>query len=116
MPGAKRQGREKPAEGEQRKVRAPEWGPQQGQQRCWLAHLTKAGASAGGWAYTQSGARGRGSLSPTRGLTPSLSLPFTSFESACPHASKMYFPLFSKTDLSENYNTDCPRAVTRRGL
>ena len=115
MPGAKRQGREKPAEGEQWKVRAPEWGPQAGPaallagppykgggQRRWVGIHTKRSPGAGV------------SLSCPR--AHSLSLPFTSFESACPHASKMYFPLFSKTDLSKNYNTDCPRAVTRRGL
>ena len=104
MPGAKRQGREKPAEGEQRKVRAPEWGPQQGQQRCWLAHLTKAGASAGGWAYTQSGARGRGSLSPARGLTPSL-FPSRLLSRPALTPQRCIFLYFLKLI--------CPRTITR---
>ena len=53
-------------------------------------------AQGSGKPHANRGAQGPGlSLSLSPSLSPSLSL-FESFGSACPHASKMYFPLFSK--------------------
>ena len=87
---AKRQGREKPTNRSKeglrtggrtsgRTNRTPGW-PNlhravQGEEKTYKKRSQRAGASS---------------------LSPLLSVFFTSFGSACPHASRMYFPLFSK--------------------
>ena len=85
---AKRQGREKPAKIEQRKVQGLERGPQ--------VELNSASP------FTQGRPRVAGESTHRRrspragGLPPSLSLLFMSLGSACPQASRVYFPVFSK--------------------
>ena len=107
---AKRQGREKPMKIEQRKVRGPEWGPQ-------VEQITPL---AGPIYIRQAQGEGEKTYKKSSQRAGAGSLLFESFGSACPHASWMYFPLFSKlnwavtqscnTDLSKSWDT--PRALT----
>ena len=104
MAVAKRQGREKPAKIEQRKVP----GGAQVEQTTFLAGPIYIGQAQGQEkANEKRSQRSRGlctpctlsvsfSLSCAHMFSLFLSLLFTCFESACLHASRMYFPLFSK--------------------
>ena len=89
---AKRQRREKPTKIEQRKVQGLEWGPQAKPTALLVSPI-----------YTGQAQRGEdkcikgGSL---EGLRPFFS---SSFGSACPHSSRVYYPLFFLIILS--YNT-----------
>ena len=85
MAVAKRQGREKPAKTEQRKVQGLERGPQV-EQTALLAGPVYTGQARGEEKTCRKRGRGAGGLS----------LLFESFGSACPRALRMYFPLFSK--------------------
>ena len=83
MAVVKRQRREKPSKIEQRKVRGP-----QVKQTALLASPIYVGQAQGEEKkHIKKGAKGSGI---------SLCLLFASFGLACPHASRMYFPLFSK--------------------
>ena len=110
---AKRQGREKPAEIEQRKVRGPERGPQV-EQTALLATPIYRGQAQGEEKHLKRGAQSWRSLS----LAPTLSL-FSSHllgQNALTPRGRIFLYLLNKTDLPENYSTDCPRAVTPRAL
>ena len=113
---AKRQGQEKPGKIEQRRVWGPEWGPQV-EQTAFLASPVYTGQARGRKKHIKRGASGPGgSLPPSHTRSLSLYLPFESFGSACPHALSedvFSFSFLNKTDLSEIFNTDCPRAVMR---
>ena len=96
MAVAKRQGREQPSKIEQRKVGGPSADLRENQQHSWVAPFTQRRPSGGGKNTQKEAPQGRGpslSLSPTLCFSLS-SLLFASFGSA--HASRMYFPLFSK--------------------
>ena len=146
MAVAKRQVREKPMKIEQRKVRGPDWGLQVEQTALLASPIYIRQAQGEEEKNTQKEEpKGWGPLSLSASLPLSLcpsvphslsacllssSLPcspalslfllFASFGSACLHASRMYFPLFSKwnwdvtrscnTDLPESCDTVCPRA------
>ena len=97
MAVARRQGREKPMKIEQRKVRGPEWGPQV-EQIALLASPIYTGQAWGEEKTYKKRSQRAGGLpfsSPTCVLILSLSRPLSSLHvsgSACPHASRMYFP------------------------
>ena len=82
MPVAQRQGREKPAKIEQRKVkgRSGDWMEDLGQnkQHSWLAQ------------FTYGRPRGRKKHVKRRARGPGVALLLVG--SACPHTSRMYFP------------------------
>ena len=91
MTVTKRQGREKLAKIEQRKVGGRSEGLRWSKQHSWLAQFTQ-GKSGGGEKTKKEEPKGQGSLS--------VSLLFVSFGSASLPALRMYFPLFSnKTEL-----------------
>ena len=91
MTVAKGQGREKPVKIEQRKFWGPEWGPQ-AEQAALLTSPVYIGQARGGWWGREKKHKKRRQRAGSLSLSPSLS----SFGSACPHALRMYFPLFSK--------------------
>ena len=101
---AKIEGREKPTKIGQRKVRGLEWQPQV-EETALLASPVYIGQA-------QEGRRKKRPKGPVSLCLLSVS--------ACPHASRMYFTLFSKynwavtrsynADLSESCDTVCPRA------
>ena len=96
MAAAKRPGRGRPGKTEQRKVWGLEWGPLV-EQSAFLASPIYIGQARGRKKHIKRGAKGPGvSLSLKRKLILSLWLLFTPFGSTCLHASRMYFPLFSK--------------------
>ena len=105
MAVAKRQGREKPAKIEQRKVRGPEWGTQV-EQTAFLASPIYIGQARGEEKTYKKRSQRAGGLSVSRTGLFSLFLLFASFGSACPHASSedvFSFYFLNKTDLSKNY-------------
>ena len=81
---------------EQRKVWGPEWGPQV-KQIAFLASSIYIGQ-----------AQGKEKTLIKRGgkIGPGASLFFMSFGSACPHASRMYFPLLSKQNWAVTWSCD----------
>ena len=88
MAAAKRQGREKPAKIEQRKVRGPERGPQVEQTALLASPIYIGQAKGEKKKHIKRGAKGLGvSLFPALGCS-SLHL----FESTCPHTSRLDFP------------------------
>ena len=92
---AKRQGRETPTK--TNKGRCEDWSEEE--QTALLASVIYIGQAQGEGKTYKKGARRLGvSLLHTRRLRVflSLSLLFMPFGSACPHALRMYFPLFSK--------------------
>ena len=114
--------RGKPSKIEQRKVREREWGPQV-EQTALLASPIYIRQSQGKekkiYIYNKRSQRARGrSLSCAHTLSVSVSL-----FSLCLLDQHALIPrgciclyFLNKTDLSKNYNTGCPRAVTRQGL
>ena len=101
MAVAKRQGREKPTETEQRKVRGPER-RRQAEETAPLAKPSSHRAGPGGGKHIRGGAKSRSlslpllhacalSLSPVRWRAPPLSS-LRIFGLACPHASRMDSP------------------------
>ena len=103
---AKGQGREKPRKIEQRKVQGLKRGPQVEQTALPASPIYIGQAHGEEKKYIKRGAKGPGvslplscslalSLSHSLSLSHALSL-FVSFRSACAHALRMYFPLFSK--------------------
>ena len=102
MAVAKRQGREKPMKIEQRKVRGLEWGPQ-----------VKQTALASPICIGQAQGEEKKRMKRGAKTEPGASLLFASFGSACPHTSRMFFPLLSKWKwaVTRSCNTGCPRAV-----
>ena len=118
---AKRQGREKPAKLEQRKIPGLEWGPQVEQTEDPRTGVRTSGRtnSTPGAQFAEGRPRGRekhikGGGQRARALSrmlmrmctlslflslslfppPPRSSLFASFGSSCPHVSRMYFPLF----------------------
>ena len=83
---AKRQRREKPVKIEQRKVQGPEWGPQV-KQTALLASPICIGQAQG---------EEKKHIKKEAKIGPGASLLLVSFGLACPHTSRMYFPLLSK--------------------
>ena len=86
MTVAKRQGREKPTKTEQRKVQMLELGPQ----------VKQAGLLASPIYIGQAQWEEKARIKRGAKIGLGASLLFESFGSACPHASKIYFPLLSK--------------------
>ena len=112
---AKWQGREKPAKTEQRRVWGPEWGPQAAQ-TAPLAGPVYIGQARGRKRHIKRGAKGPGSLSPTC-VSRSLSLSSRLLgQHALTPRGCIFLYFLNKTDLSENYSMDCPRAVMQRAL
>ena len=112
---AKGQGREKPTKTEQRKFRGPEWGPPVGQ-TALSASPVYTGQAQGEEKTHKNRSQRAGALSFS--LLFSLSL-FSSCllgQHALTPQGCIFLYFLNKTEVSESYNTDCPRAVMRRGL
>ena len=112
---AKRQGREKPAKIEQRKLRGPEWGPQIELTALLSTPIYLAQAQGEEKTYKKTRQRA-GGLSPACACTLSLFSSHLLGRNALTPWGCIFLYFLNKTDQSKNYNTDCPRAVTCRGL
>ena len=114
MEEAKRQGREKSAKIEQRKVQGLEWGPQV-EQTAFLASPIYIEQTQGEEKTYKKRSRRAGGLSVSHACSFFLSL--SSLHLLGRHALTpqgcIFLCFLNKTDLSKNYNTDCLRAVMR---
>ena len=78
--------RKKPVKIKQRKVQGPEWEPQVKQTALLASPIYIGQAQGEEKKYIKRGAK----------IGPGASCLFMSFQLACPHASRLYFPLLSK--------------------
>ena len=105
MAVAKKQRREKPEKIEQRRVLGQEWGPQV-KQTALLASPVYIGQVQG---------KEKNHIKRGAKIGLGASLLFASFGLACPHTSRMYFPLLSKSNWAVTWscNTGPSKEITQ---